>query len=170
MSGGYLLATRILENLCDDKRIKCLGALMKAEQGQAKLSSGDWNAALTLCMAAHDQFAGIPEAQPLLCIVKTDIAAAYGNLGRTYDSKRFAEDALPLLQGVTGLARTEAAARMTAGVACYLDGDAVEGAKMFDGARQLLRGLPGAEEQLRILESNEANLRAAGRKKWWKPW
>ena len=170
---GYLLATQIVERLSGEKQLACIAALHQSEQGQARLSSGDWSGTLIFCRRAQEGFANIPEARSLLGVTKADIAAALGNLGRLSEAKQVAEEALPLVHGVRELAQTEAALHMAIGIGHYHDGDTQAGASHFGTARQLFGSLPGGAQMLEILESNEAQLKAANRekeKKWWKPW
>jgi len=170
---GYLVATQIVERLSGDNQVACIAALHQAEQGQSRLSSGDWNGALTFCGRAQEGFAKIPEARPLLGVTKGDIAVAFGNLGRHSEAKQVAEEALPLVQGMRELAQTEAALHMTIGIGHYQEGDSRTGASHFDMARRIYQGLPGGGQMLAVLNSNEARLKTAGRKekkKWWKPW
>ena len=173
MSNGYLIATRILEALSGERKIACLQALHEAEQGQAKMSSGDWDGCIAHAMRAHDLLTNIREAAPILGVVKQDIAAAYGNLGNTAEASRFAQDAIPLVQGVKELAYTEAMARMTVGITCYRTGNEQQGAQHFASARSLLKNRPDSERGLRLLDQNESNLKAdlsRTKRKWWQLW
>src|SRR5437879_12850923 len=112
MSNGYLLATKIVERLSGDNQEQCLMALKVATETQTKGTSNDWNEALRLSTQAHNVFARIPEAHPLLGQMKTYIAAASLNLGKLSDAKTFAEEAVSLLQGVNDLPHTVAQANM----------------------------------------------------------
>ena len=173
MFGGYVHATKILDQLPDDKKSACLRALKNAEQGQAKLSSKDWNSALTLCKAAHEGFSKIPEARNLLGVAKCDIAAAYGNLGNTSKAKKFAKESLSIVRGVEYLSYTEAMAHMTIGIAYYMDNDSDQGSRHFGISRQLLNRLPEAKGQLQLLDSNERQLKSIQgqkKRKWWHLW
>lgn len=173
MSNGYLIATRILEALSGEKLTACLQALAKSEQGQRKMSSGHWDEGLAHSMCAHDLLTNIPEAAPILGIVKQDIAAAYGNLGNTTEATRFAQDAISLVQGVKELACTEAMARMTVGITCYRSGNEQQGKQHFASARSLLKNQPGSEQSLRLLDENEARLKSdmsKNERKWWQLW
>lgn len=170
---GWLLATQIVEKLSGEKQYACISALQQAGLGQQKLSSGDWNGALALCMGAQAEFSQIPEARPLVGVTNADIAAALGNLGRHAEAKKIAEEALPLVQGVRHLAQTEAALHMTLGIGYYQEGDAQQGAHHFFIARQLYGVVPGAAQMLEIVDSNEAQVKAVHhekRKRWWKLW
>jgi hypothetical protein len=173
MSNGYLIASRILEALSGENKIACLQALHEAEQGQAKLSSGDWDGCIAHAMRAYDLLTNIPEAAPILGVVKQDIAAAYGNLGKTTEASRFAQDAIQLVHGVKELAYTEAMAHMTVGITCYRSGNEQQGARHFASARSLLKNRPGSEQVLRLLDDNEAKLKAdlsKTHRKWWQFW
>jgi hypothetical protein len=157
---AYLPAAQIVGRLSGEKKVACIAALVLAEQGQARLSSGDWNGALDLCRRAQDGLASIPEARPLLGVTKADLAAALGNLGRHSEAGQVAEQALPLIQGIHELRETEGALHMTIGIGHYREGNAQIGARHFEIARQVFRSVPGGAQMLQILESNEAQLRA----------
>ncbi len=171
MSNGWLVASRIVEKLSGDTQIACLRALHEGGQGQARLSSGDPNGCVTYAMRAHDLLVNIPEAGPILGVVKQDIAAAYGALGRQSDAARFAQEAIELVHGVNGLVYTEAMAYVTLGVNSYLAHDGERGARYFSMARNLIRDRPGTEQGMRLLDENESMLKAdqpSTRRKWWK--
>jgi len=91
-----------------------------------------------------------------------DIAAALGNLSRHAEAKAVAEGALPLVQGVRELAKTEAALHGTLGIGHYQEGDSdsEEGARHFAIARLIFRSLPGGSQMLETLDSNAAHIRA----------
>ena len=173
MSNGYLIATRILETISEENRIVCLKALQKSEQAQAKLSSGDWDGCLVHAMRAHDLLTNIAEAAPILGIVKQDIAAAYGNLGRFTDASMFAQDAIQLVHGIKELTNTEAMAHMTIGMICFRSGNDKQGSEHFASARNLLKNRPGSEQGIQLLDKNEKILKgelSRPHKKWWRFW
>jgi tetratricopeptide (TPR) repeat protein len=134
---------------------RCLEALSNNERGQNKLSDGDSKGALPLLLAAHDLYEKIPAARYLLGISKTDLAAAYGNLGKIRKSARYAEAALEIVAGKETFAFTEAMAEMTLGNCLYQLGDAGGGAAHHDRARTILRRLPDTDRYLKAIEHNE---------------
>lgn len=81
MQSAQWLAGRIVRQLSGQERLSCLEALKESQKGAADLSSRNWQAALNSFTRAHDLFATIPQAAPLLGITKQNIAAALGNLG-----------------------------------------------------------------------------------------
>lgn len=160
MSNANSIFNRIRDALTGDKLSAYLQALHDLEQGQAKFSSGDWEGCLTHSMKAQDLLANIPESAPILGVVKQDLAAAFGSLGRLTEAKKYAQDAIQLVQGVGELAVTEAMAQMTIGNVCYSRGNGLEGSQHFASARNLLKDRPGSEQILELLDHNEARLRA----------
>jgi hypothetical protein len=160
MSDVNSIITQIQEALSGDKLSAYLQALHDLEQGQAKFSSGDWNGCLPHLMRAHDLLTNIPEAAPILGVVSQDLSAAFGSLGRLTEAKKYAQDAIRLVQGIKDLSFTEAMACMTSGIVCYHRGNEPEGSQYFASARNLLKDRPGSEQILELLEHNEARLRA----------
>lgn len=160
MSNANSIFNRIREELSGEKKISYLQALDEAKQGSTMFSSGDWEGCLTHSMRAHDLLSTIPEAAPILGTVKQDLAAAFGSLGRLTEAKKYAQDAIRLVQGIKELAFTEAMACMTSGIACYHRGNEPEGSQYFASARNLLKDRAGSEQILELLDHNEARLRA----------
>jgi tetratricopeptide (TPR) repeat protein len=134
---------------------RCLEALNNSQRGQEKLSAGDLKGALPLLLAAHDLYEKIPAARYLLGISKTDLAAAYGNLGEIRKSARYAEAALKIVAGKETFAFTEAMAEMTLGNCLYQLGDPGGGAAHHDQARAILRRLPDTDRYLKAIEHNQ---------------
>lgn len=164
MSNGYLTAVETLERLADDTKMACLGALHKAETGQAKLAEGRYREALTLLLAAHTVFEAIPEARKLLGINKQDIAATYANMGNLSVAEEYARAAVAIVGGDSSFGITEAMAEMTLGAVAYSEGQVDSGAAHFSAARGILLGTPDAQHHLELLERNEAALKATSAK------
>jgi sulfatase modifying factor 1 len=160
MSKGDSIFTQVRDTLSGEKKTSYLQALDEAKQGSTMFSSGDWTGCLTHSMRAHDLLSTIPEAAPILGTVKQDLAAAFGSLGRLTEAKKNAQDSIQLVQGIKELAFTESMANMTLGIVSYNRGDGQEGSKYFASARNLLKDRPGSKQILRVLDQNEAKLRA----------
>jgi len=158
---GYLHAMEILERLRDDNDAfnTCLLALKHAEDGQRKLASGEFEAALQHSRKAADLFQKVPAARLLLGVCKADIAAAYGNLGRHDEAASFARESILLVSGDRRFAFTEAMANMTLGISLYMLGNSTDGAKHLDEARRILRTIPEGAQYLAVVDQNEQQLK-----------
>lgn len=167
---GYAHATKVLKKISNsEEKNKCLRALKHAQNGQQKLSEGDFRSALSFLHQAHDGFQEIPIAQYLLGIVKADLAAAYGNLSEFPKAIKFAEESIAIIYEVDEFSLTEAMAHMTLGSSYCMMGDSQRGANHFNKARQILNQMPNTDEYIKILETNEKILKKRA-KKWWQFW
>jgi tetratricopeptide (TPR) repeat protein len=173
---AYAHAQNVLRELklSPDKQAvyRCLEALHNSELGQLKLSGGDSEGALPLLQKAHNGFETIPAALYLLGITKTDIAAAYGNLGAPQEASQYAQEALYVLAGTNLFPGSESMAHMTLGMTLHQSGRPDEGRSHLRQARQILEKMPDGEKYLAVLDQNESALekeshKSKKSKKWW---
>jgi len=157
---NLMLPHQVLESLKDDEAAqgRCLVALVDLQNGETKASKGDSRGAIANFHKAEAVFREIPKARALLCNIYNKLAAEYGKLGNQQKCRDYAEDALSIAERVPELAYAEASARMNLGTAAWILGDQHRGRMHYDKAREILRRLPGRQEDLAALDHNEQNL------------
>ncbi len=152
----------VLDALSDNPEAQraCLSALKDVQDGEGKLSGGDYTGAVEDFLKAHALFSRIPQARALLGNVKTKLAAGYGYLDQQEKCLDYAKDALSIIAGAPRMEYTEACARMTLGTALWRLGNEHQGKIEYNKARIIFSRLPGAEAELAGLDQNKRSLMA----------
>ncbi len=157
-SQGYLEGVRVCEELektgQDAELIFCLQGLKSSEQGQERLSKGDFDGVLKYSIEAESIFSKIPEAKYLLAICKADISAAYGGLKNYEQVARYAKEAIALVEGYEMLIFTEGTAYMNLGMAQVQLDQAQAALSSFEKAYNLLKKAPNGTRYLDALRNN----------------
>jgi len=157
-SSGYSEGVHVCKELERLGKIEdlflCLSGLKAAQQGQTKLSEGDFKAALSFSKDAVKIFNKISEAKYLLAICKADISAAYGHLKDYENAIITAKECIELVNGKKEFAFSEGAANMNLGMSLLqlgIQGDAIIYLKK---ARELLKESPDNGQYLSVIDNN----------------